>query len=192
MSNLELKGKIIHTLSKQDVADYAALIIASNDWLVKDLIDLTFDSDDKVAFRAAWIMENVYVNKTEKFLPAADYFLDRFATQNNASCRRHYCKILALMTKKNAPTGVKAILASYSLDGLIEISFAWLIDEEVPVAIKSHILNILANLSAKEDWIKDELIQTMEYLVDKESIAFFAKVKQIRKQLKVKAMVRSQ
>jgi len=41
----------------------------------------------------------------------------------------------------------------------------------------------LANLTTKHAWVKNELIETMEFLIDQESIAFFAKVKQIRKQL---------
>lgn len=183
MDKIELTQILAQAIGKQRVIALSA-IIAQHDFAIKELIDLSFHHTPEIAFRAAWIMESVYIDNAEKFLPAATYFLERFAEQNNASCRRHYCKILALMTKKNAPLPIKSVLAQYPLDGLIEVVFAWLIDEEVPVAIKSHILNILANLSTREDWIKDELQQTMDYLVDKESIAFFAKVKQIRKQLK--------
>ena len=75
-------------------------------------------------------------------------------------------------------------MKDYDTNGFVEAVFAWLIDENIPVAVKSHCLNILANLISKHQWIKEELIDTMEFLVDKESIAFFAKVKQIRKQLK--------
>ncbi|MEE1943697.1 hypothetical protein VRU48_01170 [Pedobacter sp. KR3-3] len=183
MDKIELKTILAQTIGKEKVV-YLSNIVANHHIPVKELIDLTFDRDDKVSFRAAWILENVYVGRLEDFLPATSYFLTRFASQNNLSCRRHYGKILALMTKKNAPKAIKDILAQHNLDSLVETAFAWLIDEEVPVAIKSHVLNILANLSAKQDWIRDELLQTMDYLVDKESIAFFAKVKQIRKQLK--------
>lgn len=90
------------------------------------------------------------------------------------------------MTKKNASSEMKEIIVNYDTDHLVEVVFSWLIDEKVPVAIKSHCLNILANLNTKHNWIKDELMETMDFLVDKESIAFFAKVKQIRKQLSVR------
>lgn len=185
MDKIELKTILAQTIGKEKVV-YLSNIVAKHHIPVKDLVDLTFDSDDKVSFRAAWILENVYVSRPADFLPAAAYFLNRFAAQDNLSCRRHYGKILALMTKRNAPQAIKEVLAQHPLDALVETSFAWLIDEEVPVAIKSHMLNILANLSARQDWIRDELLQTMDCLVNKESIAFFAKAKQIRKQLKVK------
>ena len=91
------------------------------------------------------------------------------------------------MTKKNTAMEIKEILAGYDTDQLVAVVFAWLIDEKIPVAVKSHCLNILANLNTKYSWIKEELLQTMDFLVDKESIGFFAKVKQIRKQLAVRS-----
>ncbi|MFD0940878.1 hypothetical protein [Pedobacter boryungensis] len=182
MQNDFLLEAIKTTLQKTKVYKLAN-IASENEFLVKDLIDLTFHKEEQVGFRAAWILENIYTNHFERFLPQAHYFLKKFSEQNNLSARRHYTKILALITKKNAPLAIKEIINNYQIDALVETVFSWLIDEKVPVAVKSHCLNILHNFSSKRSWIKDELIQTMDYLVDKESIAFYAKVKQIRKQL---------
>ncbi|MCZ4245025.1 hypothetical protein [Pedobacter punctiformis] len=184
MYNHFLLDAIKTTLSKIKVEKLA--LVASNDnFSVKELIDLTFYEDEQIGFRAAWVLENVFSENPLRFLPYAEYFFQKFSLQNNLSARRHYSKILALMTKKNAAPEIKEIIASYATDHLVETVFSWLIDETVPVAIKSHCLNILANLNVKHNWIKEELLQTMNYLVDKESIAFYAKVKQIRKQLAV-------
>jgi len=171
------------TLQKTKVEKLAA-VASDETFSVKDLIDLSFHHDEQIGFRSAWILENVYSCYEERFLPDALYFLEKFPQQRNLSALRHYVKILAFMTKKNASVSVKQIITDYDTDHLVEVVFAWLIDEQIPVAIKSHCLNILANLNAKHDWIREELLQTMDFLVDKESIAFFAKVKQIRKQLK--------
>lgn len=174
------------TLQKSKVEKLAA--IGSEDtFSVKDLIDLSFYHDEQIGFRAAWILENVFTNHQQRFLPSAFYFLEKFPQQNNLSALRHYVKILAFMTKKNASAEIKKIIAGYDTDHLVEVVFAWLIDEKIPVAVKSHCLNILANLNAKHSWVKEELLQTMDFLVDKESIGFFAKVKQIRKQLAVRS-----
>jgi len=116
-------------------------------------------------------------------LPWSLYFLDKFSAQTNLSALRHYVKVLAFMTKKNASAEMKEVINNYNTNALIEMVFSWLIDEKIPVAVKSHCLNILANLNVKHSWIKDELFETMDFLIDKESIAFFAKVKQVRKQL---------
>lgn len=172
-----------NTLGKTKVEQLAA-IASTGGFSVKDLIDLSFHKDDQIGFRAAWILERVYSNHHERFLPQANYFLEKLPQQRNLSALRHYVKILAFMTNKNTVPEIKVILQQCDHDQLITIVFAWLIDEGIPVAIKSHCLNILANLAPQHTWIKDELIQTMDFLVDKESIAFFAKVKQIRKQLR--------
>lgn len=172
------------TLSKKAV-DELAKIIAESEFSIKELIDLTFHKDEKIGFRASWILENIYIGHIERFIPHALYFLSKFSQQNNLSSRRHFGKILALMTAKKALLPLKKIIEDYETDGLVETVFSWLIDDNVPVAVKSHCLNILANLSTKHKWIKDELIETMDFLVDKESIAFYGKVKQIRKQLTV-------
>ena len=150
----------------------------------EDLIDLSFHHHEQISFRAAWILERVYSNHQERFLPFAYYFLEKFPSQQNSSALRHYVKILAFMTQKKADREVQELVMNYDTDCIVEVVFAWLIDGKIPVAVKSHCLNILANLIPKHPWVRDELIETMEFLVDQESIAFFAKVKQIRKQLK--------
>jgi hypothetical protein len=172
------------TLQKNKVEKLAA-IASQATFSIKELIDLTFHQDEQIGFRAAWILENVYTLYQERFLPYAEYFLVKLPGQNNLSARRHYGKILALMTKKNASLEMKKIVMDYDTGILADAVFGWLIDPEVPVAVKSHCLNILANLHTKHSWIKEELIQTMDFLVDKESIAFYAKVKQIRKQFRI-------
>jgi len=159
-------------------------LAAMEDFSAKDLIDLSFHHHEQISFRAAWILERVYSNHQERFLPFAYYFLEKFPSQQNSSALRHYVKILAFMTHKKATTEVQELVMNYNTDRIVEVVFSWLIGEKIPVAVKSHCLNILANLIPKHPWVRNELIETMEFLVDQESIAFFAKVKQIRKQLK--------
>lgn len=159
-------------------------LAAMENFSAKDLIDLSFHHHEQISFRAAWILERVYSNHQERFLPLTYYFLEKLPSQQNLSSLRHYVKILAFMTHKKATTEVQELVINYNTDRIVEVVFSWLIDEKIPVAVKSHCLNILANLIPKHPWVRNELIETMEFLVDQESIAFFAKVKQIRKQLK--------
>ena len=170
------------TLSKKRVEELAK-VIAESKFPIKELIDLTFHPEEQLGFRASWILENIYIHHVFYFWPSSTYFLSKFHQQNNLSSRRHFGKILALMTARNAPFYIAETIQRCETDKLVETVFSWLIDEKVPVAVKSHCLNVLANLCSKHDWIKSELMETMEFLVDKESIAFYAKVKQIRKQL---------
>lgn len=180
MSSDLLLNTIKSTLHKSTVDELANLVVTGS-FSVSTLIDLSFHADEQIGFRAAWILENVCCHDLLLFLPDVPYFLDRFPSQNNLSARRHFTKIIALLTKKRAPIAVQQMITAYATDGLVETVFSWLIDEGVPVATKSHCLDILANLNSKHPWIKEELLQTMDFMVDKESIAFYAKVKKIRR-----------
>lgn len=171
------------TLHKTKVLKLTA-IANEKGFSIHQLIDFTFHHDQQIGFRAAWILENIYTNYNVKFFPAITYFLDRFPEQHNSSARRHFAKILAFITDKKASPETKQVIADYDTDLIVETTFSWLIDEKVPVAIKSQCLSALANFNAKHNWIKEELLQTMDFLVDKESIGFYSKVKKVRKQLK--------
>jgi hypothetical protein len=149
------------------------------------LLDLSFHKNEQIGFRAAWVLENVFRFYPQHFAELLPKFLERYSEQRTLSAMRHFAKILAFATDKKAQKDIKNFFENYDTAKIVETNFAWLIDEKVPVAVKSHCLNILANLVPKHDWVKAELIETMEHLVDLESIAFFAKVKQVRKQLKV-------
>jgi hypothetical protein len=174
---------LINPLGKKEINIIVAQFIREKNHLLA-LIDLSLHKNQQIGFRAAWILENLSASYPAQFSLAVICFLDRFHLQKNLSAMRHYAKILAFLTSKNAPSELKLILKDYDTNALAEEVFAWVIDENVPVAVKSQCLNVLANLSVKHHWIKDELLATIDYLIDKESIAFFAKVKQIRKQLR--------
>lgn len=184
MEPFELHLILGNLLSKAQVEALAIQLTRANIPLPK-LIDITFDKDEQVAFRASWILETMYIQNPAYFLSDIHYFLESFDKQRNNSCQRHFAKILALMSSKKSPLTIQQILKESDTDDLVELIFSWLIAHDIPVAVKSHCLNILANFTSKHDWIREELISTMEFLVDRESIAFFAKVKQIRKQLKL-------
>lgn len=170
-------------LSKNKVEKLAS-IETEDSFSVNDLIDLSLGKNEQVGFRAAWILENIYSNHNDRFFQSTIYFLDRFSLQNNLSARRHYAKILAFLTDKKVSPQIKQLINDYDTDLIVETVFSWIIDEKVPVAVKSQCLNVLANLHQKHPWVKEELLQIMDFLIDKESIAFYAKVKQIRKRLK--------
>ncbi|WP_342328683.1 hypothetical protein [Pedobacter sp. FW305-3-2-15-E-R2A2] len=151
--------------------------------MVEDLIDLTFHPKKEVGFRAAWTLEYILMNHH----CAGDHLedlLNRFPEQKNPSCMRHYGKILAYLTGKKS-TGLKeGQLDKIDFAPIIDILFDWLIDEKVLVATKVHAMQALANLAPRYPWIKDELLETIAHLEDLESIAFFGRAKQVKKQLK--------
>lgn len=154
-----------------------------NDFTVKDVIDLTFHARKDLAFRAAWLLEHIFF----KYYCLGDHledFLSRFSQQMHPGPMRHYGKILAFLTGKQARGLQPGQLEKIDFGPLISLMFDWLIDEKVLVATKVHAMQALANLAPRYPWIKDELLETIAHLEDLESIAFFGRAKQVKKQLK--------
>ncbi|WP_316747203.1 hypothetical protein [Pedobacter gandavensis] len=150
---------------------------------VKDVIDLTFHSRKELAFRAAWLLENIFFS----YYCLGDYledFLGRFPAQKHPGPMRHYAKILAFATSKQAKGLHPGQLEKIDFEPLIGLMFDWLIEEKVLVATKVQAMQALANLAPRYPWIKDELMETITHLEDMESVAFFGRAKQVKKQLK--------
>ncbi len=172
MTKEELLYTIKSGMTKEKVVVLSALASRVN-FPLNELINLAFEEKKEVAFRLAWILEHIFVEEPEKLNPHFAYFIERFPGQKNPSVMRHFAKIIALATSPKA----------IDLEPLVETLFSWLIDEGVPVAVKVHCMQALANLTVSYDWIKEELLETIKHLKETESYAFFARTKQIEKDL---------
>ncbi|PYF68963.1 hypothetical protein [Pedobacter nutrimenti] len=182
MTKEELLYTIKSGMTKEKVVVLSALANRVN-FPLNELINLAFEEKKEVAFRLAWILEHIFVEEPEKLNPHFAYFIERFPGQKNPSVMRHFAKIIALATSPKAKMKTKESLAAIDLEPLVETLFSWLIDERVPVAVKVHCMQALANLTVRYDWIKEELLETVKHLKETESYAFFARTKQIEKDL---------
>lgn len=151
---------------------------------LNDLFDISFHKKKEVAFRAAWMLEYIMTHNPAVFVPHVPRLLQLLPAQKNPSAMRHYTKIIALLTDRKADPLFQQFSKEEDFEGTIEVLFTWLVDPEMLVATKVHCMQALANLAHRYDWIKDDLLATIDYLADIESIAFFARSKQVRKQLK--------
>lgn len=183
MNKEELVAKLGSSMEFQMVATLTD-VIETDDIKVADLLDISFYKKKEVAFRAAWMLEYLMTNKPESFVSYIPNLISLLPKQNNPSAMRHYAKIIALFTDRKAIEIYKGKAMEIDFEPVIDVLFTWLVDTEVLVATKVHCMQTLANLAPRYDWIKDELLETIDHLVDIESIAFFARARQIRKQLK--------
>ncbi|MEJ2903115.1 hypothetical protein [Pedobacter panaciterrae] len=183
MNKEELIARLSTSMEFQMVTNLTG-IIESNDLKITDLLDISFHRKKEVAFRAAWMLEYLMTHKPDLFVGYIPELISLLAKQKNPSAMRHYAKIIALLTDRKAHHVYKDKAVTTDFEPVIDILFTWLVDTEVLVATKVHCMQTLANLAPRYDWIKDELLETIDYLVDIESVAFFGRAKQIRKQLK--------
>lgn len=169
-------------MAKEQVNQLSASLLEAG-FPVRDLIDMSFHVDKKIGFRVAWVLETAFLNEPSILVPHLSYFVLRFPEQSNPSARRHFAKMIALVSSTKAEAALRERLNHIELDALVESLFSWLIDEKVAVAVKVHCMQALANLSERYDWIREELIETLRHFSDRERKAFFSRSRQIEKLL---------
>jgi len=160
----ELIKQISATIGKTKVIALSQILGNKNTDLT-ELIDLTFYPDKGIAFRAAWLLENMFLDDPERFLPYITYIISRVKEVNNPSCKRHYAKILMHLTSPGASVTVRQYIKHIDLEPAIEQCFDWIIDPNVMVAVKSFASEALFNMRHRYPWIADELPNQLEYLM---------------------------
>jgi hypothetical protein len=140
-------------------------ILNEQPFALRDLIDVTFHPDKDLAFRAAWILENVFLEDVESYEGDLNYLISRVPEVEHAGCQRHYAKILMHITAGNAAPVIKEKLKRLDLEPVVEKCFDWLIAPNVKVAVKVSAADALFNIRERYPWIKEELSSQIRFLM---------------------------
>jgi len=160
----ELIKEISTTLVKVKVVKLSA-ILKKQQFILRDLIDITFHYDKNIAFRAAWILENLFLQNPESYLNDMGYLVSRIKDVSNPSCKRHYAKIIMHITSRKAPLAIQQKLQHIDLKPVAEQFFDWMIDPKVLIAVKVFAAEALFNIRQRYPWIKEELGEQIRFLM---------------------------
>jgi len=158
----ELIKEISKTLVKIKVVKLTA-ILQRQQFALRDLIDITFHADKNIAFRAAWILENLFLQKPESYLGDMDYLINRIPDVKNESCKRHYAKIVMHITNPKTPLPIREKLKEIDLEPVVEQLFDWVIDPKVRIAVKVFASEALFNMRERYPWLKEELTEQIRF-----------------------------
>lgn len=164
MNQAELIRQLSATIDKAKVIDLSKRL-REEKFALSKLVDLTFDKNKQLAFRAAWLLENVFLQDPHAYLSDLNYLLKRFTEVSYPSCKRHYAKIMMNITDPKAPHAIQAKVEKADLEQIIEHLFEWMIDPEVKIAVKVFSGEALFNLRHQYTWIADELTEQIHYLM---------------------------
>ncbi|HEY2583512.1 MAG TPA: hypothetical protein VGI43_17000 [Mucilaginibacter sp.] len=164
ITQTELLKQISGTIGKAKVVELTR-ILKERKFSLHDLIGITFFVDKNIAFRAAWILENTFLDAPKIFESELEYLISRAKDVEYASCQRHYAKIIMHATAKKAPAIIKEKLTQIDLEPVVERCFDWMIDPKVKVAVKVFASEALFNLSIRYPWIKEELANQIKFLM---------------------------
>jgi len=177
-----LVREISKTIVKTKVEKLTA-ILDKQQFALRDLVDLTFHKDSNIAFRAAWILENLFLKKPETYIDELEYLVSRIKDINYPGSKRHYAKIMTHITAKKAPAPIKQKLETIGLEPVVEKLFDWLIDPKVLVAVKVFASEALFNLRIRYPWIDEELKEQVKFLMRDGSAAMQTRGKKLLSKL---------
>ena len=145
--------------------DRLAAGLRAQNFDLDEIIDLTFHPDKQVSFRAAWLLDTMVVTAPEVYVNNLPYFVQRFSDVTDASCKRHYTRMMMHLTAPNSPQIIQNKLKGTDLEQVVETCFDWLIDSRVKVAVKVFAADTLFNLCDRYGWIKEELTSQVQFMM---------------------------
>ena len=160
----ELIKELSVTMVKSRVVKLSTMLQKQH-FSLRDLTDITFNQDKNIAFRAAWILENLFLEKPDSYLHDLNYLVSRVKDVTNPSCKRHYAKIVMHITSPKAPVSIQQKLAGTDLEPVVEQLFDWMIDPKVLIAVKVFAAEALFNMRNRFSWISDELANQIRFLM---------------------------
>ena len=114
----------------------------------------------KVAFRGAYVLEKIYFDAPEAFMPRAESFCRvDFAACANASAQRHFGKIMADLLGRYAPE-------PGDLERIAETAAGWAVSPEAKVAVKVWAVEVLKRCRERVGWVAelwDDIVETMAH-----------------------------
>jgi hypothetical protein len=178
----ELINEIGATMGKIKVVKLSA-ILEKQHFAIHDLIDITFHPDKNIAFRAAWILENIFLKKPESYINDMDYLFSHIGDVKNESCKRHYTKIVMHVTDPKAPPAIKIKLQEMDLEPIAEHFFDWIIDPKAKIAFKVFASSALFNIKDRYPWVAEELKEQIQFFMRNGSAAIQSRGRKLLAQL---------
>lgn len=180
---------LISVLNDVDTAarinrEKASNIVLQNPILVKNLVEFTFDVDNKLSIKAAWVLEWICTHHgIEHILPYLEIFTQNISKVHFDSAIRPCAKIcehLAIAYTSKTANETQQQLTQKHIDLIIETGFDWLITNQ-KIAVKAYTMNTLYLFGLQKDWVHPELEHIIRTKVIHESKGCKARGKHILK-----------
>lgn len=138
----------------------AANIVLEQPELLNFLVNLTFDTSNKISIKAAWVLEWICTHHgINKIHPYIDAFTESISKVHFDSAIRPCAKIcehLATAYTSKKENDTKFILTENHIDKIIETGFDWLITDQ-KIAVRAYTMTTLYLFGLQKSWIHPEL-----------------------------------
>ena len=170
-SVVDYESLLMQQMSRHNM-EYAAHCVGNDETEFERLMDIVLHGKEPVVQRAAWAMD-VCLEANPWFLsPYVETLVEALPGYSNDGVRRQIVKALAA---REIPEKLEGQLA--------DLCFCWLQSSVMPVAIKVHCMQILANITAHYSDLAVELQTVISEQIPRNSVGFASRGRKILKQL---------
>lgn len=160
-------------------------IVLNNPNLIPKIMEIMFDVEDKVSYRAAWLFEFIARKNINAVLPYIDDFTSKMNTVTKDSAVRPIAKVCEYLVEAYYHNSNIRVDLSHDMKvRIIEVCFDYLITSQ-KVAPQVYAMNALYLLGKEYSWIHPELIAIINRNFSNGSKGYQAKSRHILKKLKV-------
>ncbi len=167
--------RMINTMMSRQEADWIANSAIENTEIFKKLLEYSFSTERKLAFRASWTLSKVCDQFPELIYPYLSQIVEAIPEFDNESVQRSFLRIISLSDMKKLTSGHHGILADHC--------FAMLNSGISAIAIKAYSMEILYTLSLIYPELRNELSASIIVLMEDGSGGIIARGKMILKKI---------
>jgi hypothetical protein len=149
--------------------------LKSQNFSLRDLVDLTFYHDKQIALKSARLLEYILLKFPENYFGDIEYLIERVNDVNGTGCKKNYAKILMYITSPEVPREVRIKVKEINLERIVELCFDWMIDPKMLVSVRASASEALFNLRHRYPWIAEELSNQLEYIMRDATPSLLAK-----------------
>jgi len=175
---IDYESLLMQQLSRQHI-DYVAHCIGNSEKEFERLMNIVLHGREPVVQRAAWAMDACLETHREFLLPYVETLIKTLPQFSNNGVIRQVVKALASCDIPEKYEGQ-----------LTDFCFCRLQSAEVPVAVKVHCMQILANITVRHPDLAGELRTVINEQIPRNSVGFASRGRKILKQLLVKVKQR--
>lgn len=154
-----------------------ANLVLSNKKIFPYLLEITFDVNNKISIKAAWVLEIVCEKNLSFIAPYLDYFTENIGNLKHDSAVRPASKICMFLAKAYASKKeilFRNYLTKTHIDQIIETGFDWMISNH-KVATKAYTMETLLLFGKNHPWVHNELKLILQQNMAAESPAYKAR-----------------
>ncbi len=174
IDDLELQDMVNRMMSMKE-AEWIATSAIENPVIFNKLLEYSFSSDKKLAFRASWTLTKVCDRFPELIYPYLSDIILKLEKIENESAQRSFLRIISLSDFTRISVKHHGILAEYCFTA-VKSGFS-------AIAIKAYSMEILYNLVVIYPELQNELTATINLLEGDESAGVIARGRMILKKL---------